>query len=128
GMSSDTPDRADLIAEQFTPTPGLLLSDEELQARHYNAPGTKERIREAFKKAARHVHPSIDGGMCSICEAREQQVARLEAENTLLRSSHDRYTEDGEPFLPRGWVPIDGGRYNELEAAEQQVEDYRAAI
>lgn len=54
-------------------------------------------------------------------------VRRLAAENATLRSPMDRCDEEGEPVPPRGWVPVDGGRLDELEAAEAEVERLRAA-
>jgi hypothetical protein len=44
------------------------------------------------------------------------RVRELEAENEVLRNPVDRYTENGEPVIRRGWTPVDGGRLDELEA------------
>lgn len=56
------------------------------------------------------------------------EVVRLTEENETLRGPHDAYQENGEPLLPRGWVPVDGGYLDELEAAAIERDALRAAL
>lgn len=50
------------------------------------------------------------------------------AENRVLRGPMDAYNEDGESLLPRGWVPVDGGRLDELEQAEAERDSLRTEL
>ena len=67
-----------------------------------------------------------------IALARRTQQA--ETERAEIRSviegswSPDRYDEYGEPVYPRGWTLIDGGRYDELEAAETELNAVLSAL
>ena len=52
------------------------------------------------------------------------EVEALRAERDALRGmvegQFDVWSEDGTPVLPRGWVPVDGGRLDELETSEAE--------
>lgn len=85
------------------------------------------------EKVARHAAAEI--GYITITRAdlaellaRARRTETAEAENAILRGKVDAYTEDGEPVMPRGWTPVDGGRLDELEAAERIAATYREAL
>lgn len=73
----------------------------------------------------------IDGLQSALDDMRER-AEKAEAENKRLREMvegrFDGYDQDGEPVLPRGWVPVDGGRLDELEAAEAELEGFAEVL
>lgn len=58
-------------------------------------------------------------------ENAEREAQKL---REFIEGKVDAYAEDGEPFLPRGWTLVDGGRLDELEAIERRAENAEALL